>query len=153
MSGSTPAGSCSASLQRWELRHHTAILMLALAVLVAAACLRRTDHDTVALPWAKVDLPDVCMLHRVTAIPCPGCGLTRGTLAMMQGDWSDAVDYNLASPIMFLLIVGQIPYRGQAIWRCRQGRPPWTIPGGHAWWAIAFVPMVGQWIARLLGRL
>lgn len=28
-----------------------------------------------------------CLLKTATGIPCPSCGLTRATLAMIRGDW------------------------------------------------------------------
>jgi hypothetical protein len=37
---------------------------------------------------------DLCPLHRVTGLPCPGCGLTRAMAAMSQGDLSSALGLN-----------------------------------------------------------
>jgi hypothetical protein len=43
---------------------------------------------------------DVCMFHRMTGLPCPGCGMTRAFVALASGDWSLAIG---AHP--FVLIV------------------------------------------------
>jgi hypothetical protein len=43
---------------------------------------------------------DACLFHRMTGLPCPGCGMTRAFVALASGDWSVAVG---AHP--FVLIV------------------------------------------------
>lgn len=37
---------------------------------------------------------DVCGLHAVTGLPCPGCGMTRAIAAVSQGDFAVAVGAN-----------------------------------------------------------
>lgn len=44
---------------------------------------------------------DVCVLHRMTGLPCPGCGLTRGVAAMTHGDVFTAVALNPFSVIIW----------------------------------------------------
>jgi Protein of unknown function (DUF2752) len=50
---------------------------------------------------------DLCPLHRVTGLPCPGCGLSRAIAAMSQGEPSIAVGLNpfvlLAWPLFVAL--------------------------------------------------
>ena len=38
-----------------------------------------------------------CLVLSATEIPCPGCGLTRGTACVVQGRWGDAAHYHLGS--------------------------------------------------------
>lgn len=38
--------------------------------------------------------PDLCPLHRVTGLPCPGCGVTRGLMFLSHGEWSEALGAN-----------------------------------------------------------
>lgn len=45
--------------------------------------------------------PLVCPLRTLTGIPCPGCGLTRSFLAIAQGNFGEAVSYNILGPILF----------------------------------------------------
>jgi hypothetical protein len=35
-----------------------------------------------------------CLVKHVTGIPCPSCGTTRSVLAMLQGDWGQALLLN-----------------------------------------------------------
>ena len=42
-----------------------------------------------------------CIFKGVTGIPCPGCGMTRACLAILQGEFSTAWRYH---PVSFLLI-------------------------------------------------
>jgi hypothetical protein len=68
---------------------------------------------------------DVCMFHRMTGLPCPGCGMTRAFVALASGDWSLAVG---AHP--FVLIV----------------YPAFAVLG-----ALALAP--SEWAARVEQRL
>jgi hypothetical protein len=40
----------------------------------------------------------VCPLYSMTGLACPGCGMTRGTHALLHGDVVGALDYNLLLP-------------------------------------------------------
>jgi len=35
--------------------------------------------------------PDLCVIHNVTSLPCPGCGMTRAIIALTHGDLQAAV--------------------------------------------------------------
>lgn len=45
--------------------------------------------------------PLFCPLRTLTGIPCPGCGLTRSFLAIAQGNFAEAISYNVLGPILF----------------------------------------------------
>jgi len=45
----------------------------------------------------------VCIMKHVTGIPCPSCGSTRSILAILHGDFSNALHWN---PLGFLLLIG-----------------------------------------------
>lgn len=72
------------------LRERTlcAWLLLAGTVLVAA------NRLGIAL-WA-------CPFYKMTGLPCPGCGVTRGMGALAQGRWHEAVAFNLFTPVIAL---------------------------------------------------
>ena len=40
----------------------------------------------------------VCPLYSMTGLACPGCGMTRGLHALLHGDISTALGYNLLLP-------------------------------------------------------
>lgn len=42
-----------------------------------------------------------CILHLVTDIPCPGCGMTRACIALTHGHFADAWRYH---PFSYLII-------------------------------------------------
>ena len=44
-----------------------------------------------------------CLFAKVTGLPCPGCGLTRGLAALLRGDWQLALAYHLFTPGFVLL--------------------------------------------------
>ncbi len=48
-----------------------------------------------------------CPFKLNTGLPCPGCGFTRGTLALLQGDWRQALAHHPFTPLVlpaFLLL-------------------------------------------------
>jgi hypothetical protein len=68
------------------------------AQLGAAAVAVWMLHSGVAL-----ELPILCVLRRVTGLPCPSCGMTRAMAAMVHGDWRRAIAYNMGSWLTALL--------------------------------------------------
>jgi len=47
----------------------------------------------------------MCPLFALTGIACPGCGLTRGFHALLNGDVFAALDFNATIPIYAILFV------------------------------------------------
>ena len=45
-----------------------------------------------------------CVLHELTGLSCPGCGLTRAAVALSRGAWREALSYNA----MLLPYVGYV---------------------------------------------
>jgi len=51
----------------------------------------------------------LCVFKNITGIPCPGCGMGRGTLALFRGDFSGAFFYNiLCIPFSFCVLIALI---------------------------------------------
>ncbi|MBX5480629.1 MAG: DUF2752 domain-containing protein [Myxococcaceae bacterium] len=44
---------------------------------------------------------DLCAVHRVTGLPCPGCGLTRAFISVAHGEWLVALG---ANPFVLVLV-------------------------------------------------
>ena len=55
-----------------------------------------------------------CMAYKLTGLHCPGCGLTRATHCMLNGEFRQAVAYNLFAPILVPALAFMI---GSSIWR------------------------------------
>lgn len=77
----------------------TAFLMFALTIVVFLP----------AYSWFGVDL---CPLHRLTGLPCPTCGITRATIALLKFNIRVAFSMNpLWVVVVFLIVVSQcIPW-------------------------------------------
>lgn len=60
-----------------------------------------------------------CPFRAVTGLPCPGCGLTRGGVALLHGHFSDAWNLHPFSPLLWVALVLLL---GAALWP-RQMRP------------------------------
>jgi len=65
-----------------------------------------------------------CLFRRVAGVPCPGCGLSRAFLALLQGDWSSVRRLHPLAPLLVLECA--------AIWAAvgawAVGRPPFPQP-------------------------
>lgn len=46
-----------------------------------------------------------CPLHALTGLNCPGCGLTRGSHALFQGDVFGALHFNALLPVYLFVFV------------------------------------------------
>jgi Protein of unknown function (DUF2752) len=46
-----------------------------------------------------------CSFHALTGWWCPGCGLTRGTRALLHGDVIQALGYNLLTPFVLGMLI------------------------------------------------
>ncbi len=94
---------------------------------------------------------DLCLFHRLTGLPCPGCGMTRGVLALLGGDVRAALAFHPLSPVV-VAIVGAwwVNNLLAASGRPRLFRAP-AHAGQLAWVGIAVA--LGLWGLRLAGVL
>lgn len=103
------------------------------------------------------DFP-LCPVASTFGIPCPGCGLTRATLALLHGDVHTALHLH---PLVWLLAPLFVAFTGGAVLELvrdparprRPSAPFWTSR------ALSFVALcvlvltLGVWIARFAGFL
>ena len=111
----------------------------------------------VALAFAAAVAFDVplCPFAILTHHPCPGCGLTRGTLALAHGHLGDALRFHPLVPVVTPLVA--LAFGWNALSYVRRGR--WTATEGlQGRWitravAILGAVMLAVWVARFLGAL
>jgi hypothetical protein len=93
-----------------------------------------------------------CPFKAMSGVPCPGCGLTRATLAIVTGDLHAALHYNplvfvLTPTLVFVVLRSMLIGAGfldPGAWQVRL--PAWVV-----WPSVAL--LTGVWLARLLGFL
>lgn len=95
----------------------------------------------------------LCPVALITHHPCPGCGLTRASIALLQGHFAEAAHLH---PLVFvaLPVVALATTRMVYVY-VRDGRfDELRLPGGltSQLAAIAlFALVVGVWVARFFG--
>jgi hypothetical protein len=88
-------------------------------------------------------------------VPCPGCGLTRATLALLHGDVHAALGFHPLVPVLAPLMA---VITGYALIEYVRGTPP--APPERAWWAgrtarwlagALLALLIGVWLLRFAG--
>jgi hypothetical protein len=64
------------------------------------------------LPAARPLPFDVCLLHRLTGVPCLGCGLTRSIVHLMRGELVASLRLHPAGLLVAGLLAGQSMRQG-----------------------------------------
>jgi hypothetical protein len=125
-------------------------VVLAVLVLLLAFGLEATPaRDGITVLGTR--LPEVCVTKRVGWGECPGCGLTRSFVLGVRLD-PEAFRLHPAGPLLLLVLVAQIPYRGIRWWRRRRSlrvvdAPPWSKV---LWWSLPVAVLAGWLIKRCL---
>jgi Protein of unknown function (DUF2752) len=97
----------------------------------------------------------ICPMAGVLGIPCPGCGLTRATLALARADFSQAFSFH---PLVFVLAPLFIVAVSNAAWdyvrgpSARHATTPWLasrMATAVAW--VLLAATLSVWGARFLG--
>jgi len=104
------------------------------------------------LPARILDALPLCIFHSLTGWDCPGCGLTRGFVALFHGEWRRAIALNaLVVPLAVVFSVDGLG-RLQA-WR-KGAAPAWFTQKGTRWIGGLFLFLIfGQWIFKTGTRL
>lgn len=85
------------------------LMRVGIILLLSGICLSGIFYyiyhiDTVAM-MGKVIL---CPFRLITKLPCPGCGMSRAFLSIGQLKFQQAINYNIFSPLLFLLIISYL---------------------------------------------
>jgi Protein of unknown function (DUF2752) len=102
--------------------------------------------------WA--DFP-LCPLAGTFGVPCPGCGLTRATLALLRGDVRTALRLH---PLVWLMGPVFVGFLSAAVLELRRGEAPARRPrlafSQKSITAVALLLAVasfGVWLSRFAG--
>lgn len=66
-----------------------AVIVTATIIIVTAALITLYFVDPLKAEWAPK-----CMIHSMTGLQCPGCGISRATHALLHGKAYEALQYN-----------------------------------------------------------
>ncbi|MGE9269411.1 MAG: DUF2752 domain-containing protein [Verrucomicrobiales bacterium] len=93
-------------------------------------------------------MPWTCILHEVTGLHCPGCGMTRATAAAMDGQLGDAFRFNPLG-VVLLPIAAVLFLPVAKAWICGRPlkRPVWF--GRRSAWTLLVV-VISFTVARNL---
>jgi hypothetical protein len=69
------------------------------SILLACAVLLQIELTYLDLPGWQ------CPIFHATSIPCPGCGLSRAIVALLQGDWRSALALHVFAPVFLLGVI------------------------------------------------
>jgi Protein of unknown function (DUF2752) len=97
----------------------------------------------------------LCPFAILTQHPCPGCGLTRATVALLQGHVTEALHLHPLSVVVSPLFCGMFAYNAfvyvrEGRWAAAEGAQGRWISAGAA---VLTALLVGVWIARFFGAL
>jgi hypothetical protein len=87
-----------------------------------------------------------CMFRKVTGLDCPGCGMTRGTYALLHGRVGDAFRFNPVG--MVLLPLAMIGLGIEVIGWVRGKRLPFNLNPGRWGATVIMVVMIVWWVGR-----
>lgn len=93
--------------------------------------------------------PAICPVRNSVGVPCPGCGLTRSTVALLHGDFERALHFHplvwLMLPIFLVMVIEEVYIFVRRERLTLLSRIP------NVFWWPAGVAILAVWIARFFG--
>lgn len=103
----------------------------------------------VALLFSPVKL---CLMALALRIPCPGCGMTRATMALLHGDIAHAFALHPLSPLIVPLAAGLLLSQGATYLRTGRTFETASVPRSIEVLAAALVTLLFVvWVLRFFG--
>ena len=130
-------------------REHGFILRIsAFAIALSFLLVVTPDGQRVALRFAPSHpLPEICPVHALVHIDCPGCGLTRSFVSFFKGDWRASFALHHIGLILAIVTLAQLPYRLACL---KWGRCPLVTPAVERWVPYTLIAlMIGNWVLKL----
>lgn len=131
-------------------RHHLQWLVLCAGILVASAILNPAPEGLTLPGLPGRSLPSLCVARNVFHVNCPGCGMTRSFVAMANGELRLAFALHRIGPVVFLLVLVQVPLRAYAV--LTGALPRWARrPGlGERLSLLLVVALLANWVYNAL---
>ncbi len=94
-----------------DLAPHLVILIICSGILAAALIITPTKNESSYLKIGSIPLPDTCIFHNLTGLPCPGCGLSRSIVAAAHGEIINSFSHHLLGLLTLVYILLQFIFR------------------------------------------
>ena len=100
------------------------------------------------------DIP-ICPAAALTGVPCPGCGLSRATFALLRGDFGQSFQLHplgfVVAPLLFYFAV--ISARSYLTGKKQQTANSDPVPVLRALTGLLIAILVAVWLLRFAGAL
>lgn len=104
-----------------------AVLVILLGAIFVTAFLSDPSQESISL--FGVQVPELCVVKRLTGYRCPGCGLTRSFAYMGEGQVLEAFRMHILGPPIFVAMLYQLVYSALRLFK----GPRWIAPWKR-WW-------------------
>lgn len=133
---------------RVRSEHRFILRICAFAIGLSFLLVVLPDGQRVAFRFApNHPLPEVCPVHALFHVDCPGCGLTRSFVSLAHGDWRASLAFHHVGLLLAIVTLAQIPYRLACL---KWGRCPLVTPAMERWVPITLIALlVGNWVIKL----
>jgi len=131
------------------------ILYLCISILIGAILLSlaqdKGDSTSSRMVIWGSKIPYFCYFKAMTGMDCPGCGLVRSFTAMGGLNLKQSYDLNRLGPILFILALLQIPWRGFFILYPRyKGRFKDKVDKGiEVFFVLILVALFANWVFNI----
>jgi hypothetical protein len=95
---------------------------------------------------------EVCLIHRLTGVPCPTCGMTRAVCQAVHGRWADSVASHPAGVLVAAGFFAWMLWAGAEGWRGRLLAETWRRRATRVLVVVIAVVSLANWIHVLAAR-
>jgi hypothetical protein len=130
---------------RGAIGRHREVFCASALVLVLALILEvRPDGRVAVRGLPGISLPQTCFSRSLWGVKCPGCGLTRSVIHLVQGDWRASWHDHRLGALLACVIALQLPYRLLALRRPEEPLIPLRLQNLLSYGLIAL--LAGNWL-------
>ncbi len=94
-----------------DLAPHLVILIICCGIIAAALIITPAKTEISYLKIGSIPLPDTCIFHNLTGLPCPGCGLSRSIVAAAHGEIINSFSHHRLGLLTLVYILLQFVFR------------------------------------------